>query len=45
MDGVVVKMFETIVLWIFKIGVAMFLIGIILMAICGAIAVAVEVFS
>lgn len=45
MDGVVVKMFETIVLWIFKIGVAMFLIGIILMAICGEIAIAVEVLS
>lgn len=45
MDGVIVKMFETIVLWIFKIGVAMFLIGLVLVAICGAIAVAVEVFS
>lgn len=39
------KMLETIVLWIFKIGAAMLLMGLILMAICGAIAVAVEVFS
>ena len=45
MGEAVVNMFETIVLWIFKIGVAMFLTGLILMAICGAIAVAVEVFS
>lgn len=45
MGEAVVKMFETIVLWIFKIGVVLFLVGIILMAICGAIAVAVEVFS
>lgn len=45
MGEAVMNMFETIVLWIFKIGVVMFLVGIILMAICGAIAVAVEVFS
>lgn len=38
-------MFESIVTWIFKIGVVMFLIGIVLMAICGVIAVAVEVLS
>ena len=38
-------MFETIVLWIFKIGVVMFVTGLILMAICGAIAIAVEVLS
>ena len=38
-------MFESIVTWTFKIGVVLFLIGIILMAICGAIAVAMEVFS
>ncbi len=45
MGGAVVSMFESIVTWIFKIGVVMFLIGIVLMAICGVIAVAVEVLS
>ena len=45
MGGSVVNMFESIVTWTFKIGVVLFLIGIILMAICGAIAVAMEVFS
>lgn len=45
MRGAVVSMFESIVTWIFKIGVVMFLIGIVLMAICGVIAVAVEVLS
>lgn len=38
-------MIENIVCLVFKIGVVLFLIGLILVAICGAIAVAVEVFS
>lgn len=45
MGEAVMNMIENIVCLVFKIGVVLFLIGIILMAICGAIAVAMEVFS
>ena len=38
-------MFENIFMLVFKIGCALLLGGLVIMAICGAIAVAVEVFS